>query len=291
MLDYLTLILKTVTVSTDISEYTAQYLGQLNTTYVQTNSEVSPQIYATLKTPSVYIPVSALLRACCERSHLARCETQTCCEKKINSQLPSGNLTPILRAPSPMTTHLRPSAGCLLTLCDDKHAHSSTLATKLMASCHELVFVCRHLVCTVYDSSNTPHMAMPSTNIFESKSWPLFALQYDTPILDPALGLTESECIVRAKNYTLTQANVQGTPPANVWNYCSTGVCNYTMVNGTQGTFISPYAGTHTTSICQMGYSAAVDSNEYVEPAYITGIGQGTAGESSAASVCLCMLW
>ncbi len=36
-----------------------------------------------------------------------------------------------------------------------------------------------------------------------------------------------------------------------------------------------------------MGYSAAVDSNEYVEPAYITGIGQGTAGESSAASVCL----
>ncbi|KAL0056069.1 hypothetical protein WJX82_007413 [Trebouxia sp. C0006] len=157
LLDYLTLILKTVTVSTDISEYTAQYLGQLNTTYVQTNSEVSPQIYATLKTPSVYIP-------------------------------------------------------------------------------------------------------------------------YDTPILDPALGLTESECIVRAKNYTLTQANVQGTPPANVWNYCSTGVCNYTMVNGTQGTFISPYAGTHTTSICQMGYSAAVDSNEYVEPAYITGIGQGTAG-------------
>lgn len=30
------------------------------------------------------------------------------------------------------------------------------------------------------------------------------------PILDPALGLTESECIVRAKNYTLTQANNQG---------------------------------------------------------------------------------
>ncbi|DBA75926.1 TPA: hypothetical protein ACH3X2_008985 [Trebouxia sp. C0005] len=165
LLDYLTLILKTVTVSTDFSEYSAQYLGQLNTSYVQTNPEVSPQIYATLKTPSVYIPV-------------------------------------------------------------------------------------------------------------------------DTPILDPALGLTESECIVRAKNYTLTRADVQGTPPANVWDYCSTGVCNYNLANGTQGTFVSPYAGTHTTSICQMGYSAAVDSNEYVEPAYITGTGQGTAGES-AASVCL----
>ncbi len=96
---------------------------------------------------------------------------------------------------------------------------------------------------------------------------------------------------MRAKKYTLTQADIQGTPPANVWDYCSTGVCNYTLANGTQGTFVSPYAGTHTTSICQMGYSAAVDSNEYVEPAYITGIGQGTAGESSAASVCLCMLW
>jgi len=149
--------------------------------------------------------------------------------------------------------------------------------------------VCMHLIRSVNASST--HMAMPSTNIFESKPWPLFALQYDTPILDPALGLTESECIVRAKNYTLTQANVQGTPPANVWDYCSTGVCNYTLANGTQGTFVSPYAGTHTTSICQMGYSAAVDSNEYVEPAYITGIGQGTAGESSPASVCLCMLW
>jgi len=142
-----------------------------------------------------------------------------------------------------------------------------------------------HLIYTVNASSNTLLMAMPSAKISESKLWPWFALQYDTPILDPALGLTESECIVRAKNYTLTQADVQGTPPANVWNYCSTGVCNYTMVNGTELTFVSPYAGAHTTSICQMGYSAAVDSNEYVEPAYITGIGQGTAGESSAPSV------
>lgn len=76
-MDYLTLILRTVTVSTDFSEYTAQYLGQLNTTYVQTNSEVSPQIYATLKTPNVYIPVSALLHACSEQSHLTCCEKQT----------------------------------------------------------------------------------------------------------------------------------------------------------------------------------------------------------------------
>ena len=88
---------------------------------------------------------------------------------------------------------------------------------------------------------------------------------------------------MRAKNYTLTQATVAGTAPANVWNYCLTGVCNYTFANGTSGTFVSPYAGTHTASICQMGYSAAVDSNEYVEPAYITGTGLGTAGERMSA--------
>ena len=107
----------------------------------------------------------------------------------------------------------------------------------------------------------------------------VLVLQYDVAILDPALSLTESECIVRAKNYTLTEANMEGTAPANVWNYCSTGICNYTLLNGTSGTFVSPYAGTHTESICQMGYSNAVDNNEYVEPAYITGIGQGTAGK------------
>ncbi len=76
-MDHLTLILKTITVSTDFSEYTAQYLGQLNTTYVQTNPAVSPQIYVTLKTPSVYIPVSALLHCCYEQSHLTHCEKQT----------------------------------------------------------------------------------------------------------------------------------------------------------------------------------------------------------------------
>ena len=65
LLDCLTLILKTVTVMTDFSEYTAQYLGQLNTSYVQTNPDVSAQNYATLKTPSVYLPVSLLPCAGC----------------------------------------------------------------------------------------------------------------------------------------------------------------------------------------------------------------------------------
>ena len=55
------MILRTVKVSTDFSDFSTQKLGQLNTSYVQTNSEVSPQIYATLKTPSAYIPVSVQL--------------------------------------------------------------------------------------------------------------------------------------------------------------------------------------------------------------------------------------
>ena len=99
---------------------------------------------------------------------------------------------------------------------------------------------------------------------------------------------------MRAKNYTLTQANVHGTAPANVWDYCSIGVGNYTLANGTTGKFMSPYAGMHSALLCQMGYSAAVNSNEYVEPANITGTGQGSAGKWSGAavclSVCLCML-
>lgn len=37
------------------SDNTVQFLGQLNTTYVQTDPQVSPDIYATLKTPGVYI--------------------------------------------------------------------------------------------------------------------------------------------------------------------------------------------------------------------------------------------
>lgn len=156
LLDYLTMILKTATNRTDFSEYTAHYLGQLNTTYVQSNPAVGPQIFATLKTPSVFIP-------------------------------------------------------------------------------------------------------------------------FDEPIADPFVGLTESQCIVAAKNASLA-ANANNTIPANVWNYCSSGVCNYTMTNGTSFTFVSPYAGSHTNSICQLGYSTAVDNNEYVEPAYLTGLGQGTAG-------------
>ena len=120
----------------------------------------------------------------------------------------------------------------------------------------------------------------------------LFVLQYDAAILDPALSLTESECIARAKNYTLTQANVKGTAPANVWSYCSTAICNYTYANGTSASFVSPCAGKHPASICQMGYSFAVDSNKYMEPAMLTGIGSGTAGEllqyhSHHKSVCV----
>ena len=61
-------------------------------------------------------------------------------------------------------------------------------------------------------------MAMSTVPRFLGEALACFALQYDTPILDPALGLTESECIVRAKIYTLTQATVAGTAPANVWN-------------------------------------------------------------------------
>ena len=64
LLDYLTLILKTATNRTDFSEYTAHYLGQLNTTYVQSNPAVGPQVFATMKTPSVFIPVSLLLQCC-----------------------------------------------------------------------------------------------------------------------------------------------------------------------------------------------------------------------------------
>ena len=59
LLDYLSLILQTVKVSTDLSQHTAQYLGQLDDSeYVQSNPEASPEIYATLKFPSQYIPVS-----------------------------------------------------------------------------------------------------------------------------------------------------------------------------------------------------------------------------------------
>lgn len=104
-------------------------------------------------------------------------------------------------------------------------------------------------------------------------------LKVDQSIRDPALGLTESECIILAKNYTLTVANVNGSPPANVWNFCATGICNYTFANGTTGESISPYAGTHTQSTCQLGYSSAVDNNEWLEAAVIQAPGQGNAGE------------
>ncbi|DBB15342.1 TPA: hypothetical protein ACH3X3_003587 [Trebouxia sp. C0006] len=111
-------------------------------------------------------------------------------------------------------------------------------------------------------------------------------LPVDQQILDPALNVTESECILLAKNYTLNTANVNGSPPANVWNFCATGICNYTFPNGTFGESISPYAGSHTASTCQFGYSSAVDNNEYVQPAYILPPGMGSAGEHSHAVLC-----
>ena len=118
-------------------------------------------------------------------------------------------------------------------------------------------------------------------------------MQVDQLIRDPVLSLTESQCILQAKNYTLTMANVNGSPPANVWNFCATGICNYTFANGTSGRSISPYAGSHTASTCQLGYSAAVDRNEYVEPAYIQSPGQGSAGEGAVlgwARLCCAVL-
>ncbi len=115
----------------------------------------------------------------------------------------------------------------------------------------------------------------------------------DLLISDPALGLTESQCLVLAKNHTLAVSNVNGTAPANVWNFCATGVCKYTFANGTTGVFVSPYAGSHTASVCQLGYSSAVDNNDYLEAAVIQAPGQGNAGKGGGgASVmlpyCLC---
>lgn len=112
-------------------------------------------------------------------------------------------------------------------------------------------------------------------------------VKVDQLIRDPSLDMTESECIILAKNYTLTVANVKGSPPANVWNFCATGICNYTFANGTTGESISPYAGVHTQSTCQLGYSSAVDNNEWLEAAVIQAPGQGSAGEG-LLSCCIC---
>ena len=120
-------------------------------------------------------------------------------------------------------------------------------------------------------------------------------MQMDQLISDPALGLTESQCLVLAKNHTLAVSNPKGTAPANVWNFCATGICNYTFANGTTGVFVSPYAGSHTASVCQLGYSSAVDNNEYLEAAVIQTPGQGNAGRGGGVlaccltALCLCL--
>ena len=46
-------------VSDDSSTYSEQRLGQLNATYVQTNSAAAYPPYATFKTAGAYLPVSA----------------------------------------------------------------------------------------------------------------------------------------------------------------------------------------------------------------------------------------
>ena len=107
----------------------------------------------------------------------------------------------------------------------------------------------------------------------------------DKLISDPALGLTESQCLVSAKYHTLAVSNVDNTVPANVWNFCATGICNYTFANGTTGVFVSLYAGTHTESVCQLGYSSAVDNNWHLEAAVIQAPGEGNAGKGGGVGL------
>ena len=93
------------------------------------------------------------------------------------------------------------------------------------------------------------------------------------------MGLTESECIVAAKTYTLTVAAVRGKPPANVWNFCAIGVCTCYYADGRFST-LQPFGSNNTQSVCQLGYSIAVDNNEWVEPAIAKTPGVGNAGEA-----------
>lgn len=59
LLDYITDTLQDV-VRDNASTFSNQQLGQLNTTYVQSNSNVSPEIYASLRTTGAYLPVCAI---------------------------------------------------------------------------------------------------------------------------------------------------------------------------------------------------------------------------------------
>lgn len=113
-------------------------------------------------------------------------------------------------------------------------------------------------------------------------------MQVHEAVAAPILNLSESECIAAAKNYTLTVANIRGTAPCNVWNYCAspTGSCRYTFPNGTSQVS-SINADTRGGPFCSLGYSNAVDNNEYVQPAYIAGLGLGSAGLHSSAAVLL----
>lgn len=59
LLDYLTDILQDV-ISENGSVFFEQYFGQLNATYVQSNSALGPEIYVTLRSSGAYLPVSRL---------------------------------------------------------------------------------------------------------------------------------------------------------------------------------------------------------------------------------------
>ena len=69
LLDYLTDILLDV-VTDDSSSISIERFGQLNATYVQSNSDLSYDIYATLRYSGQYLPVSHLLQ-CVE--HISHC--------------------------------------------------------------------------------------------------------------------------------------------------------------------------------------------------------------------------
>ncbi len=59
MLDYLTdILLDVVSDDVDSSIYSNERVGQLNATYVQSNSALSYDIYATLRYSGQYLPVS-----------------------------------------------------------------------------------------------------------------------------------------------------------------------------------------------------------------------------------------
>ena len=245
LLNYLTGILQEVFFSNETSVYANQRRGQLNGTYVQTNPSLSSVPYATLKYPDAYLPVSA---------HLPTAMSEAVCLIVCMCAcvpLPLAMLTCICQP-----AHIQSNNRVHVYNCERCQVWNAPLSVVIV-----------HLVSLLIGLQDT------------TVAVTLLILQVDQPIRDPFVGVTESQCILEAKIYTITVANVDDTPPANVWNFCATGTCNYAFPNGTSGVFISSYAGSHTSSICQLGYSNAVDNNEYVVPAAIQSPGLGSAGK------------